>query len=113
MVKGFMELMKLEGKTSADAKTAVSNTGAVDRKLKVLQPLCVVARNWVFLFTENDKSLADHVINLAEMARTLFHLFRLKNSAAIPAATYRGIMKATSMHIQNIARCQEEGIDEY
>ena len=113
MVKGFMELMKLEGKTSADAKTAVSNPGALDRKLKALQPLCMIARSWVFLFTENDKSLAEHVINLAEMARTLFHLFRLKNSSAIPAATYRGIMKAISMHIQNIARCQEEGIDEY
>ena len=113
MVEGFQAMTKLEGLTADDAATASSNPGALNKKLKILQPLCMLARNWVFLFTNQAASLSEHVINLAEMAKTVFHLFRLKNSSVIPAATYRGIMKAISMHITNIARCQIDGTEEY
>ena len=113
MVQGFETMMKLEGCTADDASTPPSNPGALNKRLKVLQPLCMLARNWVCLFTNHEGSLTDHVINLAEMARTVFHLSRLKNSSVIPAATYRGITKAISMHITNIARCQIDGIEEY
>ena len=115
MVQGFQELMKLEGKTGDDAAVEVSDgkRPALSRKVRNLQPLAMIARNWVFLFTENGASLEAHVINLAEMARTLFHLMRLPNTSAMPGQTYTAIMHAIHMHIQNIARCQQEGIDTY
>jgi hypothetical protein len=115
MVEGFRELMKLEGKTGDDAAVDVSEgkRPALARKVRNLQPLAMLARNWVFLFQENEASLEAHVINLAEMARTLFHLMRLPNTSAMPGQTYTAIMHAIHMHVQNIARCQQEGIDEY
>jgi len=107
--------MALGGLAIDDIKVAVAERlkPGIAVRLREVQPLSIIARCWVFLFTQHHReSLSAHVANLAEFGAALF-VSKRHCGSSYAAQTMRSIARAINSHIKCIARAQLEGIDEF
>jgi hypothetical protein len=112
MVKGMIELSKLETVTDFAVDVAESRRPGHAERLRELRPLSVIAQCWVFLFTKHDVDLSAHVTNLGKFAAALFVVKR-HSAGSLAAQTVRSIARAISSHIKCIARAQLANIKEF
>jgi hypothetical protein len=112
MVKGMMELSKLETATEFAVEVDDVRKPGYGERLRELQPLSIIAQCWVFLFTKHDADLSAHVTNLGKFAAALFVVKR-HSAGSLAAQTVRSIARAISSHIKCIARAQLANIKEF
>jgi hypothetical protein len=112
MVKGMMELAKLETVTEFAVEVDEVRKPGYGERLRELRPLAIIAQCWVFLFTKHDADLSAHVTNLGKFAAALFVVKR-HSAGSLAAQTVRSIARAISSHIKCIARAQLANIKEF
>jgi len=114
MLQFFTALAKL---TDVSAETLSAHglglTATLVLKACELQLLGAVAQAYVFLLTGFNKSISEHLVNLAEMQATIFVLQRRSGTKFLPNQNYTNTSTMIRAKFKSVALAQAEGISEY
>jgi hypothetical protein len=86
---------------------------ALAGKAKELQLIGAVAAAYVFLLTGFDKSITEHLANLAEMQFVIFVLQRRNGTKFLPGQNYSNTSSMIRAKFKSVALAQAEGIKVY
>ena len=114
MVMLFQALAKLSDVTAETLSGAGLGVPALlGVKANELQLIGAIAACYVFLFTANDKSIHEHLVNLAELQFLLFVLFRRNGTSFLPGQNYSNTSSMIRAKFKSVALAQAEGITVY
>jgi hypothetical protein len=114
MMKLFIAISKLADVSVDTLATAgLGSAAALAVKAKELQLVGAVASAYVFLLTGADKSITEHLVNLADMQFTIFVLQRRNGTKFLPGQNYSNTSTMIRAKFKSVALAQVEGIDVY
>ena len=94
------------GGTAVAATLSEAGLGApalLGVKAKELQLIGAIAACYLFLFTANDKSIHEHLVNLAELQFLLFVLFRRNGTSFLPGQNYSNTSSMIRAKFKSVA----------